>query len=324
MATQIVDGPYSWRGARDNEGHREYVVVHRVKGAFLPGSADGPANVMQTPGLPAVGSQWSFDGDSDIWAWCRPGMQVSPEVDGEQNEFWRVEQTFSTKPMNRCHDTQIENPLLEPVKISVSNVRYTEEATHDKDGDPILNSAHEQMRGPQVEFDKSRFQVVIEQNVAVQGLTVKAGLIDHVNNAPLWGLGTRRIKFSLFSSERKFHGLCQVYYTEKMTFDIDGSLLGFDRTLLDEGSKVLRGHWGETSRGEVKGRWYADVGADPDNPSDFIRAKDSHGENMRVILNHGVPVDIESTGTGETVPGEILVEKYEEGNLLLLGIPLSW
>lgn len=294
MATWLVPGPRTWRMSRDSEGHREYKVRYRVRGA----KTDGPANALRTPGLPTPGSYWIIDADVDLWAWCRWNAEVTPVVEDGPNTHWEIEFTFGTKPPDTkaCKDNQVEDPLLEPQRISGSFIKYTEEATHDRFGQPITNSAWEQMRGPQVEFDANRPQIRIEQNVAVLGLSLFAPMIDCLNDRTLWGLPPRTIKLSNVSWERKFYGSCSVYYTRSLEFDIRYE--GFDRDLLDEGTKVLHGRWDD-----VTGNWaLINIGGVPPNrfdPRHFVRFKDRKGENCRVILNgEGSPALI-VTGTGK-------------------------
>lgn len=294
--TAVLHGRRRWSGSRDAEGHREYKLLSLVRHDPL----DGPNVVMNAPGLALPGSFWSFGNDIDIWAFCLPTMTVSPAPGVKENQKYKwsvVEQTFSTKPpqlqFQRCNDTNIEDPLLEPPKISGSFVKYQEEATHDRFGNPILTSSWEQLRGAQVEFDSNRPQVVISQNVPVLDLALFSSMVDCVNDAPMWGVDRRMVKLSDAKWERKYYGTCYVYYTRTMTFDIN--FLTFDRDLLDEGTKCLRGQWNKTT-----GLW--DLikinGADPDptNPTHFDRYKDKNYENARVILDGGgkpyVPVNL--------------------------------
>lgn len=330
----ILRGRTDWSGTVDESGHRTYKVTYLVETAVN----EGPATVLQTPGLPAPGATWNPPDptslDVDIWAWRRADAVVKQHQPkkGERHSFWEIELTFSTKPSDpdklRCQTNQIEDPLLELPKVKGSGVKYTEEARHDRHGEAILTSSHEQVRGPQVEFDKNRPRIEIEQNVASadQGYVLPFQLLDYVNDSAMWGFGPRCVKLSEASFERKMYGTCSLYYTRVLVFDVNNNK--FDRRLTDEGTKVLKGHWSETT-----GHWVTDkIGGqdpNPDNPAHFIRFKDVHGENSRVILNgEGLPYDRDATmtgtGTGVDRPGEILVEKYDEANLLLLGIPTSF
>ena len=168
MTTSIVGGPKTWEGERDEEGYRTFYVERRIKGA----KTDGPSNVMNTSGLALPGAPWSYDGDADSNVWCTGEMKVTPEVrDGSPNEYWTTRQKYTNKPLKRCQTSSIENPLDEPDKVSGSFTKYTKEAVYDRFGDPIVNSAFEQMRGPQVERDANRPNVTIE----AASLSIKSG-----------------------------------------------------------------------------------------------------------------------------------------------------
>lgn len=331
MAATLL-GPTSWSMQRNTEGHRTYDLTHKIKCL----KTEGPATALQTPGLPVPGSVWIVDDDVDLWAFCTQEATVKAMVDGEPNTHFLVTQKFSTRPNPRCQDAQFEDPLLEPAKLSGGSISYTEEATEDRFGAPIRNSAFEQFRGAQVEFDANRPTVRVQKNYPTLGADVWAPMENTLNDAPLWGLPARCWKLSRITWDQQYFGQCEVYYTITYEFDAyvkedpdTGELVsGFDRDLLDEGTKVLNGHWG---RGGNEGYgWVLDniggVAPDPLNPAHFIRFKDRNGENTRVILNgHGIPYDPEqaTSGTADDTPGSIHVEKYPESNFLLLGIPLT-
>jgi hypothetical protein len=285
-----------WTLSRDKEGHREYKIKWLVRSTS---TADGPLTIANTAGLPAVGSTWSFGNDLDSWAFCWPQWRIAPVLDAEVSEYWTVEQMFTTRPLQRCQDTDIENPLNEPDKISGGFTKYTVEATHDQSGDAILTSSLEQIRGSVVERDANRPTVTIGKNLLTLPLSTFAPMIDTVNDAGLWGLPARCVKLSNVSWQRNLYGTCTFYYTVNYEFDVRYDT--FDRTLLDEGTRVLA------------------PGGDATDPDDFIVYKDKNGENTRVILD-GSGEAWDGTGT----PGEIgPVEFYAESNFLTLGIPTS-
>jgi hypothetical protein len=240
MATLVRDGQRTWSGTRDEEGHREYSITHLVKAD----PTDGPSNVMVTAGLPLPGSVWSFDADLDVWAFCHPNMDVVPSQEklGDPGYWWDVKQKFSTKPMKRCNMTTIEDPLMEPQKVSGSFCRYTKEAIIDRLGRSLRNSSHEMFHGPQVEFDDDRPCVRIEQNVLNLDLPLLTQLRNTLNDAPLWGLSERMIKFRPATWERKLYGTCTFYYTRVLEFDINFDT--FDKKIVDRGTRCLLGHWG--------------------------------------------------------------------------------
>jgi hypothetical protein len=277
----------TWSGTKDTEGHKEYKVKFRLRGD----TTDGPANAMNCPGLFLPGAPYLIDNDSDPNAYCTPDMTADPETPEDQGpgKYFDVVQTFSTKPLKKCQDDEVENPLLRPMQVSGGSTNHKEEATHDRHGLPILTSSHEVIRGPQVEIDKGRHKITVIQNVAALQLGLCDSMQDTVNVAMLWGLPPRCVKLTSWSWEKKYYGECLTYYTRRFEFDTNADT--FDRDILDEGTKVLSGHWSET------GRWVDDdidgQPPDPDNPSHFIRFTDRNGNLCRVLLNgRGRPAEV--------------------------------
>ena len=289
MTCRLIPGQREWSMDRGEDGHRTYTITHEVETDV----GDGPFNVLNfTPGLPLEGDEWNFDGDRDPWAYCMPTAKVAknPAVaEGHPVTHYLVTQTFTTKPPDvtkqRCSEIKVEDPLLEPPKVSGTFNKYTEEATKDRFGNPILSSSHEMLRGPQNEWDANRLTVKIEQNVAtpLQGYELPGAMLDTVNDAPLWGLARRCVKLSAAPWERVFYGRCNVYYKRTLEFEI--RIDTFDRDLLDEGSKLLHGHWDPVG----SGAWVLDdingSPPDPKNPTHFDRAQDKNGNIMRVVLD---------------------------------------
>lgn len=322
MATWIQGGPRKWAMNRDAEGHRFYKII------FLIGcdSGDGPANAIQTPGLPLPGSYWDFDDDIDVWAFCLPTANVTPLQENEPNNWFNVEFNYTTKSevsTQRCSETAIEDPLLELPKVSGGYVKYSEEITRDRWGLPVISSSFEQIRGPQVEFPTSYESVKVEQNIPVLALNFHSLFRNTVNAYPIWDFGYRQVRLANMSWEKKYYGSCYYYYTRTLEFELNPA--GFDRNILDEGSKVLNGHWDVTS-----GAWVLDnVGIltpNPFNPSHFMKAIDRQGNPMRLILNGaGLPADVTvGTGGGETTsPGNIPVSYYNDADYFLLGLPID-
>lgn len=342
MAGHIWDGqgPRYWGMTRDDDGHREYKLRYRVE---MDDPTDGPATALATPGLPAYGDRWDFGNEVDLDAWCRHNVTVIPVLENKPNLYFDLEFTYSTKPTNRtCEDPTNKNPLLEPMKLSGRFVKYTEEADYDRFGEPILNSAHEIMHGPNLEFDANRPSVRIEQNSLELDLDFVSLCMDCLNDQTMWGFPPRCVKLSAFSWEKRYHGsiggggllgtgtgtgtgtgdaLCQEYYVR--VFDLDINPNTFDRDIADEGTKCIRGKWDTDPASATFRRYIIPDGIDRSNPANFIRFKDFHGENIRGLLDgHGFPVGGLGEGTdGGT--GTIHVEKYYEINLFLLGLPTT-
>jgi hypothetical protein len=295
MATQILGGLTTWSMSRNRDGDREYKAKYVVKGDVL----DGPATIAQTPGIALPGSYWIIGNDADLWATCKLDLDIKPRLTNEPNKLWDVEQTFSTKgDQKKCKDQQIDNPLLVPPKVSGAFTKYTEEAQYDINGRALTNSAHEQLHGSIVEFDKNRPSVKVEMNVAQLDLALISSMIDCVNDAPLWGVPARCVKLSNVTWERKFYGLCYIYYVQNFEFEIRYDT--FDRIVRDEGTLVLNGHWNTSA--DVPTWVLDDIFGGPPDPKDprcFIQAIKPDGSKGKVLLNGaGIPAG------KEVIPGQ--------------------
>ena len=300
--TLIGPGPRSWSLETDDAGDRTYKIKFRVA---TNDPRDGPYLALQTTGLPLPGSPWAFGNDFDPDAYCRRTSTVRPYgvTEGRPVYQYDVEKTFSTKSEDEssnpsCENGSIKDPLLMPDRLSGDFKNYLEELTRDRFGNPIVSSSWEQLRGAQVEFDRNRPSVVVEQNVAVLGLSVFAPMVDCLNSVPMWGLPRRCVKLSNVTWERKYYGTCYRYFTRRLMFDVRRN--GFDRDLLDEGSKVLRGDWDRVEGSGTFGKYVVaddlDAATAHLNPNNFIRFKDFHGENARAILDgRGRPYDPDAT-----------------------------
>ena len=263
--------------ADDESGHRTYRIVFRV---LSDDKFDGPAAVMQTPGLPLPGSLWAFGNDLDVYAWCRPGMRVrkAPGVKPGPVRHWDVERTFSTKVAapsggtssgrpgssgpgkggNRqgCHDGRVEDPLLEPMGVSGSFIKRIAVADFDRHGNAILTSSWEKLLGSASEWEESNPTVTVEQNVPNLQLDLCTSMLDTLNDAPLWGLPARTWRLVNFDWERKYHGLCYPYYVRRFSLEANYKLVtdeftgavvlqpAWDRVIDDAGVMALRGSWG--------------------------------------------------------------------------------
>lgn len=288
-------GPLDWTLDKNQQG-RTYKLKWLVKADDYD---DGPQTAMNASGLASIGAPWGYGNDDDPWALCLPIASSRPFYTNEKGIFWIVEQTFSTAPIRRCQDTEVEDPLQEPPNISGSYTRYVKEAQKDRNGAPIYNSSKELITG--IEKDAGRPTVVIELNSLTLGLDVATEMQDTLNDAPLWDLSERKIKLTMPSWQRKIYGSCTFYYTRRFEFEI--RFEGFDRDdIVDAGNKVFRGSPFSL-----------------DNPDNYIQYKDVNGENSRVLLDgNGNPLtDINSPVYLPTI------ELYDESNFLTLGIPSS-
>jgi hypothetical protein len=283
-------------GSRDEDGHRTYTLDFRV---ITDTILDGPEIVGGCPGLYLPGEVYSIDNDYDPWAFCTPELtiRVHPqEEEGEPTIHWIVSQTFTTKPRKRCQDTTIENPLLEPYTISGDFVHQQKEQTKDRFGNPLNYSNHELITGALVEDKYSYPTITIGYNASIIPFSTYVLLINKLNDATLWGVPRRCVRFADVKWERLLYGVCFYYYKTTYTFEVN--IDGFDVDIQNCGTTHLK------------------QGGNIENPKDFIVYKDDNDENAVCLLGLDGYV-IEDIADVVYLRPEIA----KEGNLLLLGIP---
>lgn len=313
MASVLRSGHLTWGLTRDSEGHREYGIRFQV----VASKTDGPATILSTPGLPTIGSQWAFDGDLDPWALCHPDVKVAPILTKEPNTEWTLDYKFSTKPLKRCQDTQIDNPLDEPPRVSGSFLRVAKPLMQDRLGNPILNVNGEPIEG--LTKDEVHPTVVIEQNLPGIDLNLNLEFVDTLNNAALWGVGVEQIKLSSFSWERKLYGVCTYYYSRKLEFEISfgGHHL---EDILENGFKVRPGAW------NAAGHWIPDLArAGAAFASEMFF--DRRGTITKTALKaNGDPLIFNPADPANplTPVFHAAVKIFRAKNFLLLGIPTSF
>lgn len=297
-------GIVSWKIHTDELGYKFYDLRTKVACSSYN---DGPLTVFATPGLPAVGTYWAFGNDNDPWSYCYPTATATPMVTERPNKHWYVDQVFSNKPMHRCQEFQIDNPLAEPPKISGSFSNYMRPVERDRNGKLIKSSSHELITG--IQKSSSRPTVIIEMNYPELGLETFSPMVNSLNDSTLWGLGPRKIMLKNASFSRNIYGLCYVYYSIKYEFEV--RFEGFDlKDIADKGFKKFRGSTDQAQSGDSRS-----------NPAHYILAQDSQGNNTpKPILLNGNGDPLTDPNNPVFIP---TVELDDEANFYTLGIPFS-
>ena len=294
MTTTLI-GVFDWKATRSKKGHRTYKTRSYVESDDV---LDGPRTVMQTTGLPTIGSTFGIGNDTDSWAFCTPQISVTPLATKERNYFWIVENTFTTDPYDRDQSDERDDPTSEPYEISGSFSTFQREAVKDKNGKLILSSSAERLEGSLLEFDDANPTIKIAKNFASLPLGTYAPMIHTVNDAPMWGLSSARmVKLANATFQRHVYDVNTFYYNVTYDFEVDFGT--FDREVADIGTRVLK------------------PGANPGSldPADY----EPHSKPGKVLLN----------GSGRALtdvsnPTMILIQLYDESDFTTLDIPTSF
>lgn len=346
-----IRGLMDWSVNRTDDGHREYTADFLVD---LESYSLGPAAVLQVPGLPLPGSFWAVGGDIDVYAKWRWGSSVRKygADTGEPTNLYVISMKASTKAERKDNGGNSGgsggggqgNPLDVKPSISGSSVKYQEEDPTDDQGRDVKTRVGELVRGPAVEYDKSRFNVSVELKMPFIAGGPTLAILDCLNDAPLWGFPARSIKFSSFGFDRLYYNDAYVYYSVKYEFEVrtrinagenliltvpTGELVGdWDRYIREEGTMVWMGKWVTTGTTQEYRRSKI-LGVDIPLA---IRLVDTHGQPIRSLLKDGlpfVPDPLDATYKPDVITTDRVnypfgpVRHYKEANLLTLNIPLG-
>jgi hypothetical protein len=280
--------------------HRNYKIKWLIE---TDDTADGPYRAMNCPGLPAIGSEWRFGNDNDPFAFCWPNWTVSQfnSSNHEPNTLWVVEQSFSTK-FSMGGMERVDNPFSEPAKISGTFVKFQEEKRYDYEGKPMHTMSFEPFRGKLAEFDDNRPTVSIEMNYSNLGLNVFPFLIDHVNQSPMWGLGSRMVKLSNVRWTRNIYRF-GYFYTRSYDFEVNFKT--FDRIVPEVGTKKL-----------------VTLGVKT-NPLHWVLRRDEEGNVLRNEFYYQT-TGHDWDGVNPTAIAKRVLAYYPGANFFVLGIPASF
>lgn len=282
--------------------HRNFKVKWLVE---HDNASDGPIRAMQCPGLPNIGALYSFNREADLSAYCWPNWTVSQyqSSNGEPNTLWVVEQPYSTRfNLPAISSSSVDNPFAQPAGLSGSFVKYQREMTLDKDDKPMYTMSFEPFRGKASEFDDNRPTVSVEMNYPTLGLNVFAFMIDHVNDASMWGLSKRMVKLSNIRWTRNVYKF-GYFYTRSYDFDVDFKT--FDRIVPQMGTKKLI------------------TGGTKTDPTHWEVRRDSNKQVTREPFYY-TSTGVDWDGVTESDIVQKTLKYYKESNFFTLGIPSSF
>lgn len=319
----------------EESGHRTFTAKYKVAHDI----DEGPLAIESADGLPAIGDHWEPDELDEIDEYARrtPYAKCTYMVEGERANYSIVEIHFTTKPIKRCQDTQIENPLLEPPKISGSFIEQTMKAVYDIALNPVMNSAGERM---DVEIEASSLTVDISVNVDESPISLIATMLHKLNDAELWGLPAKCIKLSTASWETLYWGVCTKYYKLNMGFKIrapysidsgipirrkknpgDPTSTEYEWVVEPGNVTTTVGGWVYAAYDRSAGR-VRQPGANASSQMNTILQRDQMGDTVDGFLLDGKGKQaVRDPNTGLYNSAIVIFEFYKTANLLELPIP---
>lgn len=276
---RAVDVSYS----RDDEGIRLYLLTYEV----ITNSLDDHAQVAQLAVINTApfGTPYQYGNDSDPWCFARWPTSAKLRSVDQSRKVWRVDLPFTNKPMGKsCSESDSENPLDEPPKISGSYVSAMRAATKDRNGNPVTNSSDEPVL-PAPEIDDPRDTVIIEANTATIDLALRSRFRNKCNAAAIWGLDARTVKLGQWTYSIQYYGKCFCYVANKLEFEIN--LDKWDFVHIDQGFRTISSTFALTPTKTV--RIYKTEMDGQDQPLREPRLLDGHGQLLDVSAT---PVEI--------------------------------
>ncbi len=222
----------------DADYHFTYTTVYKCQ---MTSAQDGPNTVASHAIIPRYGDSYEVGNDSNSDAFA-VGAEVKRIPNDGTRLHWTVTVTHSTKQQNtRNTTTQFTNPLAEPVKISGSFQRGTRIVDRERDGKILMNSSEEPFK---LEVPYGHDTLVLEINTATIALLQRAKAMFKTNKLTIWGLPAYALLLTQWNYDILWYGR-NPYAKNRLEFEIsydvdkDNNFIGWDRSILDEGFRIL-------------------------------------------------------------------------------------
>lgn len=270
---------------------REYQVI-----------SDGNDNELTIPlaiGLPTYGTPHPTNGSFT----CKT-LSVR-EVDPESKKLWVATATFDQQPLdNKNENNPTRNPLLERGTFRIASSGREEQMEEDADGNAILTTANEPIRG--VTKEVNDFTMIVTKNLATLPFAALAAAAKQATNSAIFfdaAIGTARL--SRIDGDLLWHPTCGDYFATTWEFAVrDG---GWDKEVLNEGFFELND---ENPAEQV-------IIALPAFDSDGNRVSDVPVAEPHLLTVAGKRLPQDGT------PNYITVKRYNQTDFGSLGVPTS-
>lgn len=188
---------------------RTYSSVYQVE---TNSRTDGPAVVLNAPGLPTYRA--AFPGDGGSYA-----VKISAKHKRSDSSYlwWHVTVDYSSIAVDEDEPTQNDDPLTKPVEWSGSFVQFQEPVVRDNTNQPVVNTAGDAFVPPPMR-DVSYPSIVAVKNYASVNLAFWSSYSDAVNSDTFLGLEPRKVRVRSIEWDERFRGNSTPYYQVRFTF----------------------------------------------------------------------------------------------------------
>jgi len=203
-------------GGVDAEGTHTYTNVYIV----LTDDKDDGADTARGAGAVALGLPdyndswaWGNDSNSNALAKTRSADIASLDETSPYYRKWKVTIGYTTAGQSRDpaggggsgsgSEEGIQDPLLEPWKLSGSYIQTTRRTSVDKNGANVTNSADEPIL---FDVPSGYDSLIMNGNTATISLTTRAANVTKSNSTAMWGLAVRQVYLNQWSWDIAYRG----------------------------------------------------------------------------------------------------------------------
>lgn len=240
MGVQSVREQHDQRGGNDQRTGPNKWVSSSTR-VFLVQTAskyDDDQIALADPRIPSRGSQHPSNPRLFV---------VSREALGnpKNRTVWRVEVNYSSESECLSHDP--DDPLDDPIKVRWGTAKFEVVAEEDRDGNPLMNTAHEAYDPPAMK-DDSRTTLTITRNEATYDPSRSEAFRDTVNQSDFQGFAAGKVKCDSITAGDAWQG-CNHYWVVTYVFHVNQKE-GWAVKPLNQGFREIPA--GETESREIR------------------------------------------------------------------------
>lgn len=193
---------------------------------------DGPEIILNTPGMPQLGSSYALGNDFDTIAVC---VDLQCEPDPNSPYVWKVSALYDS---SRTVDLGLSNPLNLPAEITWTFAKYEYPLQRDANGVPMANSSGERF-DPPLTVEVSRPILTVSRNEASYNEEIAIAYQDAVNSDTFGPAEPLQAKISMITGQRMVDIGIQYW---KVTYEIEFQVRTFCLFVIDQGFRNIAGY----------------------------------------------------------------------------------